>query len=96
MPREHVIGPKSWNDDTAINGWVTHYGPGETWHPLPTIIEHDSDGALPSTVGHGDEFSRERISWRRYRDRATKQLVTHEWDVRAMTAPRAANCSTTG
>lgn len=50
------------NDDSSINEWVTFHGPARTLHPLPTIIEHRED--LESTVGHGDEYSRERLSWR--------------------------------
>lgn len=65
LPIGEKIGPASWNDDNAINQWVSSHGPGESYHPLPTPIEHDSDGDLPSTVGHGDQYSRERVSWRR-------------------------------
>lgn len=51
------------NDDSSINAWNTlHGGPGETWHPLPTIIEHRAD--IGSTVGHGDRYSAQRLSWR--------------------------------
>lgn len=59
-----VKGTKAYaNDDSSINEWITVHGPGRTLHPLPTIIEHRTD--LESTVGHGDEYSRERVSWRR-------------------------------
>jgi len=51
-----------WNDDSAVNEWVTRQGPGETWHPVPAPIEHRGD--LESTIGHGDKYSRERYSWR--------------------------------
>jgi hypothetical protein len=53
------------NDDSSVNEWVTFHGPGESWHPLPTIIEHRSD--VDSTVGHGDRYWRERVSWREVR-----------------------------
>ncbi len=55
-----------FNDDSAINEWNTKHGRGESWHPLPTIIEHRHD--VESTVGHGDCFSRERVSWREMRE----------------------------
>jgi hypothetical protein len=51
-----------WNDDCAINEWVMRHGPGTAYHPLPTIVEHRGD--LPSTCGHGDKTSRQRVSWR--------------------------------
>lgn len=55
-------GTKSYqNDDSNINLYVSHLG-SYTLHPLPTVIEHRHD--LASTVGHGDKFSRERLSWR--------------------------------
>ena len=49
------------NDDSWINEFLsrTHR---TAWHPLPTIIEHRHD--IESTVGHGDMYSRERVSWR--------------------------------
>lgn len=53
------------NDDSSLNEWITAAGPGVAWHPLPTIVEHRAD--LESTVGHGDRFSRERLSWRERR-----------------------------
>jgi hypothetical protein len=57
-------GTKAWaNDDSSLNEFITRKGPGQTWHPLPTIVEHRGD--LESTVGHGDSFSRERVSWRK-------------------------------
>lgn len=57
-------GTKAYrNDDSSFNEWSTHGGgPGRVWHPLPTIVEHRGD--IVSTVGHGDRYSRERISWR--------------------------------
>lgn len=63
---EETHGRRWFNDDSALNHWITFNGPGESWHPLPTPIEHRDD--LPSTVGHGDRYSRERASWR-YRRR---------------------------
>ena len=84
VPHELLVGFLAWykslpdtnapgcrrylNDDSAINEWNTYHGPRESWHPLPTIIEHRDDVA--STVGHGDEFSCERVSWR-----ATREVV---------------------
>lgn len=62
------MGEKSrqwFNDDSWLNEWNTFQGPKEAWHPLPTIIEHRFD--VPSTVGHGDRYSRERVSWREER-----------------------------
>ncbi len=53
------------NDDSSINEFVSHEG-GYTLHPLPTIIEHRND--ITSTVGHGDEHSCERLSWRSRRE----------------------------
>lgn len=63
-----TVGTKAYrNDDSSINEWVTNGegGPRKTWHPLPTIVEHRDD--IASTVGHGDQFSRERLSWREVR-----------------------------
>jgi hypothetical protein len=59
------------NDDSSINEYVTQSG---SWsaHPLPTIIEHRGD--IGSTVGHGDRYSRERISWR-----ARRWFQAGEW-----------------
>jgi hypothetical protein len=63
---ESVRGTREWfNDDSFLNECVTTLGPGESWHPLPTIVEHRID--IPSTVGHGDRYSRERVSWREER-----------------------------
>jgi hypothetical protein len=58
-------GTKAWaNDDSSINEWITRASDFHAcWHPLPTIIEHRGD--MESTVGHGDSFSRERVSWRK-------------------------------
>ena len=57
---------RQWfNDDSWLNECVTFGGPGASWHPLPTIIEHRFD--VESTVGHGDCHSRERVSWREER-----------------------------
>lgn len=87
VPTEHLRGFLAWysnlrddadpggrrwfNDDSALNEWNSLYGPKESWHPLPTIIEHRHD--LKSTVGHGDMYSRERVSWR-----ATRTVQHHE------------------
>jgi hypothetical protein len=53
------------NDDSTLNEFITKTG-RTTWHPLPTIIEHRHD--LESTTGHGDKYSRERVSWRECRE----------------------------
>jgi hypothetical protein len=50
-----------FNDDSIINEWVSRAGPGETYHPLPTIIEHLD---IESTWCPGDQFSKQRLSWR--------------------------------
>ena len=65
------------NDDSSINEWVTHHGGGRTLHPLPTIIEHRAD--LESTVGHGDRYSRERLSWRAHRGVRDVDEGRFEW-----------------
>jgi hypothetical protein len=83
-PDEMLRGPTSWNDDNAWNNWITFHGPGESWHPLPTIIEHDPEGEFPSTVGHGDSFSRERISWRRAQHPASGLKQPRAWAIEDM------------
>ncbi len=61
-PDGNAVGAKGYaNDDSSINEFVTSEG-GYTLHPLPTIIEHRAD--IGSTVGHGDQHSLERVSWR--------------------------------
>jgi hypothetical protein len=66
-----VRGTKAYaNDDSSINEWVTHHAGLSTLHPVPTIVEHRSD--VDSTVGHGDQYSRERISWRTIRGASEK------------------------
>jgi hypothetical protein len=60
------VGTKSYqNDDSNLNEFFSSAGI-VTWHPLPGIIEHRVD--LSSTVGHGDRYSRERVSWRYTRE----------------------------
>jgi hypothetical protein len=68
LPDGRQRGCKGYaNDDSSVNEWVTNGGgPGVVYHPIPTIIEHRAD--LESTVGHGDRFSRERVSWRAHRN----------------------------
>lgn len=73
LPHEFLVKFLAWfeslsfeeqkyaNDDSSINQFVSKQGM-VSLHPLPTIIEHRHD--LVSTVGHGDNFSRERLSWR--------------------------------
>jgi hypothetical protein len=63
LPTEQKIGPASWNDDNFVNYYVTYHGGGRTLHTLPGLVEHRAD--VESTVGHGDAYSRERVSWRR-------------------------------
>lgn len=58
MP-EAVRAP--FNDDSIINEWVSMAGPRQTYHPLPTLIEHLD---LESTWCPGDGFSKQRLSWR--------------------------------
>lgn len=65
------LGGKGYaNDDSSINEFVTQIG-SYSLHPVPTIIEHRHD--VESTVGHGDKFSRERVSWR-----AARQTLEHQ------------------
>lgn len=64
-PEGGAHGAKGYaNDDSSINEYVTHSG-AHALHPLPTIVEHRND--IGSTVGHGDRFSCERVSWRAIR-----------------------------
>lgn len=66
LPDDEGDKHRRWfNDDSFLNHHNTFAGPGESWHPLPTIIEHRFD--VESTVGHGDRYSRERVSWREER-----------------------------
>jgi hypothetical protein len=65
LPDGGQPGQKGYaNDDSSINEFVTRSGL-YSLHPLPTIIEHRGD--IGSTVGHGDQHSRERVSWREWR-----------------------------
>lgn len=83
-------GTKSWaNDDSSINEWVTKTG-RTTLHPLPTIIEHRVD--LESTVGHGDRYSRERVSWRGRRQVVDVRDAWH-WLDEDWTGPVDAMCA---
>ena len=106
VPHEHLSGFLAWyepfmaamapderrhyGDDSALNYWISSYGPRESWHPLPTIIEHRGD--LESTWMSGDCFSRERVSWRAHRECPLREdyrglWTTHErrYDLEAMT-----------
>lgn len=56
---------RHYGDDSSLNVWISSHGPRESWHPLPTIIEHRGD--IESTWQSGDCFSRERVSWRAHR-----------------------------
>lgn len=65
LPLGDREGCADWyNDDSSINEWITRTG-RSSLHPLPTLIEHRAD--MASLVGHGDRFSRERVSWRAMR-----------------------------
>ncbi len=92
LPDDEEPGGRRWfNDDSALNEWNTRIGPGESWHPLPTIIEHRAD--LESCVGHGDKYSRERVSWRYTReciveaDRVHWRSEPATFDLEAMKSP---------
>ncbi len=73
LPHAFLVGFLAWfeslsfdeqkyrNDDSSANEYVSQIG-SYACHPLPTIIEHRGD--IDSTVGHGDKYSRERLSWR--------------------------------
>lgn len=63
LPDGNAPGAKGYgNDDSSINEFLSTTG-RYSYHPIPTIIEHRGD--LPSTVGHGDRYSRQRMSWRK-------------------------------
>ena len=80
VPREHLRRFYGWftelppgdapgqqahlNDDSTLNEWITRHGPGESWHPLPTIIEAQD---IETTWVSGDVHSRERVNWRKTR-----------------------------
>ena len=89
----HLIpGTKAYgNDDSTLNEFVTMSGRMSA-HPVPTIVEHRGD--LESTVGHGDRYSRERVSWRAVRWPEDTGPDSFEWredpadfDIEAMTKP---------
>ena len=77
LAREHLESFLAWferlppeeqralNDDSTINRWISEAGPKEALHPLPTIIEHRHD--IETTAAAGDQYSRERVSWRAWR-----------------------------
>lgn len=77
-----TFGTKAYrNDDSSINEFVTQSG-SWTFHPMPTIIEHRGD--IGSTVGHGDKYSRERLSWRasrHYDDERQEWLNFHHTEL---------------
>ena len=58
-------GTKGRNHDGCINYFLSTHG-HTTLHTLPGLIEHDPEnmGSTNATHGHGDQYSRERISWR--------------------------------
>lgn len=79
LPDGRERGHKGYeNDDSNLNEWISTRGPARTLHPLPTIVEHRGD--LPSTVGHGDSTSRERVSWRASRRILTKGDGDFVWE----------------
>ena len=79
------------NDDSTLNRWVSERGGGRTWHPLPTIIEHRGD--IETTWVSGDQYSRERVSWRQIRacfqgpGHWDWRSVPHEWNLEQLTDP---------
>jgi hypothetical protein len=57
---------QEWGDDQLINIWCSQVGL-KTWHPLPTIVDHDT--SLESTVGHpieqhGRREANTKVPWR--------------------------------
>jgi len=87
-----------YGDDSSLNEWISNRGPRETWHPLPTIIEHRGD--VETTWLHGgDCFSRERVSWRAHQYAPLREKYQGLWtttekryDVAAMTNPKYWDC----
>lgn len=73
------------NDDSTLNEWITRRGPGESWHPLPTIVEVIG---LETTWVSGDVHSRELVSWRktqRVEGTPHRWIETpRAWDLEAM------------
>jgi hypothetical protein len=55
-----------WSDDSELNEWITRKGPGEAFHPIPTPIEHMRTLSTWEHTGHGDDYSHERVSWRKF------------------------------
>lgn len=77
-----VPGTKGYaNDDSTWNEYLTKHGI-PSWHPLPTIVEHRGD--LDSTVGHGDRYSRERVSWRLWQRPYDTAGGGFEWRTQAL------------
>lgn len=74
---ERVAKKSDYGDDSSLNEWISKWGPHESWHPLPTIIEHRSD--LESTWQAGDCFSRERVSWRAHRYAPLRESYQGLW-----------------
>ncbi len=88
LPDHEMSGGRRWfNDDSALNEWITREGPAESWHPLPTCIEHRAD--IGSTVNHGDSYSRERVSWRE-----TRHVQHHEDGFSWFSEPRGTDTGT--
>lgn len=55
-----------WADDSELNEWITRAGPAEAFHPIPTPIRHLPFASTWTHTGHGDQYSRECVSWRQY------------------------------
>lgn len=78
LPPGNAEGCADWyNDDSAENEFNTRRAGGRALHPLPTIIEHRHN--IASMTGHGDRFSRERVSWRNVRTTVDTGGGNFEW-----------------
>jgi len=75
-----------WSDDSELNEWITHEGPGETFHPIPTPIEHRREISTWRHTGHGDDYSHERVSWRDY-DKWNPEYLSSPGLETVMTSP---------
>ena len=103
IPKVHLLRFLAWfkalpadeqgklNDDSTLNRWNTEQGPGEAWHPLPTVVEHRGD--IATTWVSGDQYSRERVSWREMRTchqgdgRWDWRSVQHGWELSRLVSP---------
>jgi hypothetical protein len=73
-----TVNRGNFGDDSSLNEWISREGPGESWHPLPTIIEHRDD--IESTWQGGDQFSKERVSWRFMHEPVANEGGGYKWD----------------